>query len=190
MSDHLERVAGLPCEWRDVPGYGDMYAASDTGLVFRKERIVRRKHPRTGRETAFAYKGGIASQFAAGRCGHLFTTLRYSKTRTHVQVGRLVLMAFRGLPTNGHECCHNNGIPTDNRLTNLRWDTHISNHHDMKLHGTDPSGERHHAALLTDNIVRSLRSGELSIADVMRSCGMKRHSVWKALTGRTWGHVR
>jgi hypothetical protein len=32
------------------------------------------------------------------------------------------------------ETCHNNGNPADNRLENLRWDTHVANEADKRLH--------------------------------------------------------
>lgn len=48
-----------------------------------------------------------------------------------------VLLAFVGERPEGLEACHNNGIPSDNRLENLRWDTRSSNRRDTILHGKD-----------------------------------------------------
>lgn len=42
-------------------------------------------------------------------------------------VHRLVLEAFVGTCPEGYEACHYDDDPTNNRLTNLRWDTHESN---------------------------------------------------------------
>jgi hypothetical protein len=43
------------------------------------------------------------------------------------QVHRLVLEAFVGPCPDGMECCHEDGDSTNNRVDNLRWDTHEAN---------------------------------------------------------------
>lgn len=53
-----------------------------------------------------------------------------------VLVHRLVLIAFVGAPEQGMEACHNNGVRTDNKLENLRWDTRSANQMDRRKHGT------------------------------------------------------
>lgn len=73
------------------------------------------------------------------------------------EVHRIVLEAFVGRCPNGMEACHNNGIPTDNRLENLRWDTHSSNMQDTILHGTHNRGENSGMAKLTTDEVVSIR---------------------------------
>jgi len=45
-------------------------------------------------------------------------------------VGEAVLLAFVGEKPDGLIVCHNNDDPTDNRLENLRYDTHQSNQRD------------------------------------------------------------
>lgn len=51
-------------------------------------------------------------------------------------VHRLVLTAFVGPCPEGMEGCHEDGDPSNNRATNLRWDTHKNNQLDMHKHGT------------------------------------------------------
>jgi hypothetical protein len=46
-------------------------------------------------------------------------------------VHTLVLEAFVGQCPSGLEGCHQNGVAWDNRLSNLRWDTHESNMADI-----------------------------------------------------------
>jgi HNH endonuclease/NUMOD4 motif len=50
-------------------------------------------------------------------------------------VHRLLLEAFVGLCPPGLEACHANDIGTDNRLTNLRWDTRSANMLDRVRNG-------------------------------------------------------
>jgi hypothetical protein len=55
--------------------------------------------------------------------------------------------------------CHNDGVPTNNSLGNLRWDTLSNNQHDRKKHGTNkqPCGEIHCRAKLAEADVRKIR---------------------------------
>ncbi len=52
------------------------------------------------------------------------------------QVHRLILETFIGPCPKGMEACHNNGKADDNRVVNLRWDTHKNNIRDQIKHGT------------------------------------------------------
>lgn len=51
-------------------------------------------------------------------------------------VHRLVLETFVGACPLGMECCHSDGNGMNNKLSNLRWDTHAGNGIDMKRHGS------------------------------------------------------
>ena len=54
------------------------------------------------------------------------TLQKYGESYTF-KLHQLVLMAFIGEKPDGYEACHNNGNSLDNRLENLRWDTHKGN---------------------------------------------------------------
>lgn len=66
-----------------------------------------------------------------------------------LQLGVIVLTAHGQMPdepTGRVYCCHNNGDPFDNDLTNLRWDTAEANAADREMHrqsrlGYDPEVE-------------------------------------------------
>lgn len=51
-------------------------------------------------------------------------------------VHRLILEAFIGQCPKGQECCHSDGNGFNNKLNNLRWDTHSSNVRDAVKHRT------------------------------------------------------
>ncbi len=87
------------------------------------------------------------------KLGYLCTQVRRNGKPAMIFVHREVLKAFVGPPPPGMIACHNNGNSTDNRLENLRWDTHASNMRDIVLHrtqfwlawGKQHTKETHHA---------------------------------------------
>lgn len=73
------------------------------------------------------------------------------------RVHRIILETFIGPCPKGMEACHNNGIKSDNRLINLRWDTRKSNTKDKELHGVIPKGENHYLAKLNNKKVKFIK---------------------------------
>jgi hypothetical protein len=68
--------------------------------------------------------------------GYMRVSLYVAKRKVNRSVHRLVLEAFVGPCPPGMECCHENGVRSDNRLGNIRWGTHLSNVADSVRHGT------------------------------------------------------
>jgi HNH endonuclease/NUMOD4 motif-containing protein len=114
-------------EWRPVVGYEGSYEVSDHGTIRSIDRIVMRN----GRPNRLR---GQLLRPGRQKSGHRFVNLPGRNHRVH----RLVLAAFVGPCPRGLEGCHENGDPSDNRLSNLRWGTHTSNNRDKQRHGTDP----------------------------------------------------
>lgn len=99
------------------------------------------------------------------RRGYRFVGMYVNGKHLRRAVHRLVLSAFIGECPNGMEACHINGLPGDNRLENLRWDTKLNNHADRRRHGTIPSGPQHGRAKLTvEQIGEILKLHELGIS--------------------------
>ena len=73
------------------------------------------------------------------------------------RVHRLILEAFVGECPNGMEACHDNDIPNDNRLANLRWDYPKNNSKDRIKNGSSGKGTANAMASLTDEKVIQLR---------------------------------
>ena len=121
----------------------------------------------------------------------------YSREMVHLGRGKgryvhhLVLEAFIGPRPPGHEACHTNGNPMDNRLSNLYWGLPSDNDQDMRRHGRK-KGELHHAAILTDQLVREIRKHAAegkthqSIADAL---GIQRRNVSRVVDRTRWAHV-
>lgn len=115
--------------WRDIPGYVGTYQVSDLGRVRSLDRIDGRGRARKG----LVLKQSIDVD------GRPNIGLRNKRHR----VCRLVLIAFKGLPSDAdkvhYDSCHINGDPTDNSLSNLRWGTRSMNVRDSVRHGTHAS---------------------------------------------------
>lgn len=86
--------------------------------------------------------------------GHLRLHMRGPNCeRVTMYVHRLVLEAFVGPCPEGMEACHDpDRDPANNRLSNLRWDTHRENVNDAIRHGT------HGRTRLSDENVREIRA--------------------------------
>lgn len=120
--------------WEPIAGTSGLYSVSDLGHI----RNERRNRFLIGTLVGNGYR-------AVELCG----VRRY--------IHEIVLTTFVGPRQSGTEGCHNNGVMTDNRATNLRWDTRKNNHADKKRHGTQSRGENHGTSKLTEKAVLEIR---------------------------------
>ena len=112
--------------WRDVVGYEGRYRVSDQGNVWSclTNKLLHKRPTHKGRlQVTLLPESGKAN-------------------KQTVYVHRLVLEAFVGPCPDGMECCHYNDIPDDNRLENLRWDTHHANLQDQIRNNGGPANSR------------------------------------------------
>lgn len=117
--------------WLPVVGYEGLYEVSDLGRVRGINRTVFRRNGKPVR-----LRGMLLAQ-RPNVHGRLIVSFHRDYARWTEAIHRLVLTAFVGVCPEGMEGCHNNGNCADNRLTNLRWDTHLNNLLDKVRHGTD-----------------------------------------------------
>lgn len=116
--------------WLPVVGYEGIYEVSDHGRVRSVDRVVL-----TASGTR-SYKGKIL-RIVSRHHGYPGVSLRRPGVRKTGYIHRLVLEAFVGPCPEGMEGCHNDGTASNNRLSNLRWDTSIANAQDKARHGTN-----------------------------------------------------
>jgi hypothetical protein len=115
--------------WLPVPAWEGFYEVSDLGRVRGVDRTVV-AISKLGLPFDRRLPGQIIRSAPVGKYGHQAVGLYRDSAVSTLLVHRMVLLAFRGEPEPGQEGCHNNSQPTDNRLSNLRWDTHSNNLHD------------------------------------------------------------
>jgi hypothetical protein len=114
-------------EWRSVVGFEGSYEVSNLGRVRSLDRVVTfQKYHARGRRVVdvTARLKGKLLRSASNLSGHRFVVL--TGQRIH-SVHTLVLNAFTGPSPDGMECCHNDGDPSNNVHSNLRWDTRSNN---------------------------------------------------------------
>lgn len=95
--------------WKKIPGFPSYFVSIDGRVLSLKgiNPIILKPQTRTK--------------------GYKFVDLRDNGKNEKIDIHRLVLMAFVGMPPEGKECDHINRVRDDNRLENLRWVTKIEN---------------------------------------------------------------
>lgn len=125
--------------------------------------------------------------------GYVQISLQRDGRACRVQLHRLVLEAFHGPCPGGMQACHNNGVKTDNRAENLRWDTPSANQYDRERHwGAANPGVRRRRAKLTRRDVRAIRwmlSEGATLENAARLFGVHVTTVHAVSSGRNWKHV-
>lgn len=166
-------------KWKLVAGYDGAYEVSDRGRV----RSIAR-NDRLGRMV-----GGIYLKPQKHYAGYPKVGLSKNGYSKQYFIHRLVLEAFVGPCPDGMEACHGNGVPSDNRLKNLRWDTASKNYKDRVKHGTCNAGERHGMAKLCDLDVYLIRNVQAKQCDIAKFFDINSSMVCLIRKGQRWTHV-
>jgi len=170
--------------WKEVPGYDGFYDVSDLGQV--------RSWKVPGHE---GYRSKAPKPMtSAWRWGYLSVHIRHRGVSTSRPVHVLVLESFVGPRPEGHLGCHGDGDRSNCRLDNLYWGTHAQNMDDRERHGRTVRGERHHAALLTEDQVTEIK-GALSDpyfgqgVELAARYGVSAATISAIKHGRLWASV-
>lgn len=173
-----------PRGFRHVPGYSG-WAVSRSGVVMSCKRFG---HGHTW--GAWHYLKLQKRRPTPKDAFYIYVGIRTSSTSTtRVRVHRLVLAAFVGPCPDGKEGCHNNGKSTDNRLTNLRWGTPVSNSADQRRHGTIRVGAKRPGSKLTDSVVMKIIESSSSVTVLADRYGVSESLVYKIRSRKKWKHV-
>jgi hypothetical protein len=120
--------------WLAVPGFEGQYDASNLGRVRSLDRVVVRR----GQTPTLSVRGRILAA-NPDIAGYPVVSL---PGRTPRRVHTLVMAAFVGDCPDGLEVCHHRDIKADNRLCELRYDSHAANHADKTRNGHDHNANK------------------------------------------------
>lgn len=108
-------------EWRKYP-HGEYYVSNYGDIINSKIGYALNKTDLVRKRRLPLYQRGFVDIIIHGK-------------KVKKRVGNIVAETFIGLRPEGMECCHIDGNPTNNYITNLKWGSSKEKSHDQKLHG-------------------------------------------------------
>lgn len=137
--------------WLPVVGFEGFLEVSDQGRICSLDRVSEVSASKDGTRAAYSrsFRGRILKP-QLDSDGYLYIALwGGGKVHNAAKVHHVVLDAFVGTRPDDMEGCHGNGDRADNRLTNLRWDTRLSNHADRVAAGNSKKTQCKHGHKFT-----------------------------------------
>lgn len=176
--------------WLPVVGWEGLYEVSRDGRVRSLDRMMVSATARCGYPRRM--KGRELRPTTKATGGYPQVTLHAQDGRQkRYHVAHLVAAAWIGPRPDGMEVCHNNGNNTDNRSSNLRYDSRANNEADKLAHGTLLRGEALPHAKLTEAQVRDVRRRAVTqtSAEISSALGVSRSLVDLIIHRRAWAHL-
>lgn len=181
--------------WLPIKNYEDYYEVSSLGRVRSVERTVE-QHSKTGLAYQRVMKSKLLTPVKDSKDRYMYVHLSNGIAK-HFSIHSLVLKAFVGEPEHLQECRHLDGNCKNNRLDNLRWDSHLNNEKDKKIHNTVYRGETHHMTSLTVDQVKLIKKSlaeyvgkkhgrNVKIGAMLSICPLVIGNISR---NRTWKHV-
>ena len=171
--------------WKAVVGYENFYEVSDGGRVRSLDHYV--SHWRGGQRLV---RGTLRYTPSLGAYPGVHLS-KNGHTKMHT-VHRLVAEAFLGPCPEGLEVAHNDGVPTNSRLENLRYATRSDNNKDKVRHGTHRKGTSVPTSKLTDEDVRKIRAalaeGQSKMSQARRF-NVSHKTIRNIANNLIWNHV-
>ena len=164
-----------------IPGYEGVYAINQLGQI-RRDRAVK------GARVGHIRKTAIHKT----RHYEIVRLYRECKGKNH-DVHALVASTFLGPRPEGMEVCHDDGVHTNNHLSNLRYDTPKANQADKIRHGTTNRGERNGHAKYDRAKIQEIRAavhaGE-RVPSIASRLGMPQTTIRNIKNGYRWAWLQ
>lgn len=165
----------MPCiKIREIPGWIQYYAGEDGNIYSVKSGKMRRLSPAMGTK---GYKG---------------VALCKNGVPKRFEIHKLIATVFLGPCPPGMEVCHGVKGKLDNSPENLSYGTRSKNMLDKNRDGTDPRGERHGNATLTNDtvlLVRELYSSGVRQCDIVAALKITQSNVSRIVNKKRWSHL-
>lgn len=178
-------------EWRDIPGYGNLYQVSNTGAIKSLERRIIFKNGR-----GKLHKERILSP-GKDRYGYYQVVLcRNTYDQRTIKVHRLVAISFIENPENLPQVNHLDGNKENNNSNNLEWSSGSGNHRHATEKGLKAKGDKHGKSKLTDNEVRTIKRAfkrkgkKFTQAELARKFGVSPSQINSILKEKNWKHIK
>lgn len=152
-------------KWAEIPGYSGYEASTHGNVRSANGALSTGQNPRCDREQVTLWNQG--------------------EPRTWF-IHALVLMAWRGLPSEGQEARHRNGDKGDNRLANLLWGTRSENQQDKVRHGAIGGPQKLTREQTVE--IRHARAKGATQQSVADRFGVSRSLVSMIESGDVWGN--
>lgn len=167
--------------WKDIPGYEGRYQASTEGRIRSVNRLVTQR-AKNGTPYVRKVKARILPGSTRGD-GYILVSLGHAKPHyAHV----LVALTFLGERPQDADVCHNDGNPSNNKITNLRYDSRSENIIDACRAGT------HNLEKLTAeqvHLLRGLAASGATCKDLGLRFGISATTACNAKNRRTYAWV-
>lgn len=178
-------------QWRNIPGYPG-YRVNDKGGVqtFWKQR----SYDKYSGPVYYVDSDGRYLRPTIGKGGRLRYGLKNINGKfKKIGAAVIVLQAFVGPKPSGMESCHFNDKAYDNRLYNLRWDTHRNNIADRTRNGGTRHGSTNNNSKLTEGQVMCIKAlyvyEDSNKTRLAKRFGIHPTVIYSIIRGKTWKHV-
>lgn len=106
-----------------IPGYEDLYSATEDGLIFghKRQKYLKQRLNENGYYRVLLSKNGI---------------------KKYTVIHRLIALTYIDNPDNKPFIDHINRIRTDNNVSNLRWATIFENNQNSSIHKDNKLGQQ------------------------------------------------
>ena len=167
--------------WKDIKGYEGLYQVSNLGRVksmdkevdngrgcyLKKGKILKQINNGAGRKQVFLYKDGKA-------------------TNQHVYI--LVAESFIGERPKGYDVCHLDGDCTNNKLSNLRYDTRSQNQIDLYRQGKK-SGTGKLSIEQVLKIRQLYTTGKYSQRELAEKFNVHQNNISRVINRKTYSYI-
>lgn len=170
-------------KWMPVHGYGGLYEVSSDGQVRSVSRLSRHS------DGILRKLNGKILSICKLPTGYIQCVLYKDGMPKHHSVHVLVLEAFISPRPDGMFACHNDGNPSHNDVSNLRWDTPKNNQADRITHGTRKVGSEWCRSKLNEDQVIQIRSSAEPHTVIARRMGVSPSAILLIRKRRNWKHL-
>ncbi len=165
--------------WKDIPDYERYYQASDWGRI---------KNIKKSKMTGI--KKNKILKFYKTKDGRISVSLSKNNIRKTIMVHQLILRTFVGPCPKGMVTCHHpDPNQSNNKLSNLRWDTRKANEADKIKQGRKHGPRGSDNSKLTKEQVQKIRQDKRIQRKIAKDYDICQQTVSDIKQKKIWKHI-